>query len=429
MPLFKKEAYRTKSKPPRGVRWATTKVSANLIKQEKQQGIKGMKLGFVFDTRFTKYGNDYFSMGLSKDMLINRYLNLFDEMVVVGRYKEVKESPIGKFNKLNCEQIKFKCYSNDSSIKRLLNFRKDTKYIREVLKSCDAVVCRGWRGTILCKKLSKPYLVEVVNCPWDSYWNHGLFGKIVAPIMFCISRTAIWNAPYVIYVTNEFLQKRYPTKGKNVAISNVALQKSDSDVLNNRIDKILNSKTDKIVIGTAAAVDVPFKGQRFIIKALAKLKEKGNNDFVYYIVGSGDFTKLRHLAEKKGVSDRVRFGGNIPHNKVFEWFDLIDVYVQPSLQEGLPRAMIEAMSRGLPCYGTRTGGIPELIDKKCVCNNNRFISNQFVKFFESYNKDDAITHAKRNYNEAKKYEADILERKREDFIKMFYSESMREKND
>ena len=46
--------------------------------------------------------------------------------------------------------------------------------------------------------------------------------------------------------------------------------------------------------------------------------------------------------------------------------DTCDIYVQPSLQEGLPRALIEAMSRGCPCIGARTAGIPELLPEECL---------------------------------------------------------------
>ena len=349
-----------------------------------------MKLGFVFDTRFTKYKDDYYSTNLSVEMLTERYLSVFDNMVVVGRYKQVAENPTGKLVQSSSEKIEFKCVRDENPIKRVLHFHKENQYIESALRDCDAVVCRGWRGTGICRKLKKTYLVEVVNCAWDSYWNHGLIGKIVAPIMFSIRKVTTKKAPFVLYVTNEFLQRRYPTNGKSVAVSDVALDKFSNDIIEKRINKIENKPQDeKIIIGTAAAVDVPFKGQRFVISALSKLKDKGFNNFEYQIVGSGKNDKLKRLAEKKGVADRVVFKGSIVHDKMFAWYDSIDIYIQPSLQEGLPRAMIEAMSRGLPCYGTRTGGIPELIDKECVCNNNRFIAKKLARFLSNYKKESA----------------------------------------
>ena len=50
-------------------------------------------------------------------------------------------------------------------------------------------------------------------------------------------------------------------------------------------------------------------------------------------------------------------------DKVFEWLDTIDLYVQPSLTEGMPRAAIEAMSRGCPVVVSDVGGLKNLVDK------------------------------------------------------------------
>lgn len=377
-----------------------------------------MKLGFVFDTRFLKYENNYYSVSLSKRMLEDRYLNVFDEMVVVGREKTIKESPSGKLAKSNSDRITFRCIEDTPPIKRVINFKKDSDKIREILKDCDAVICRGFRGTSVCRKLGKPYLVEVVNCAWDSYWNHGILGKLVAPVMYLIRRISTKNAPYVQYVTNEFLQRRYPTNGKSVGVSDVALQEQIANgVLEKRLDRISQKKNgEKIVLGTAAAVNVRFKGQRFIIKAIAKLKKQGITNFEYQIVGGGSNKKLRVLAERLGVSDQVVFKGSIVHDQIFDWLDSIDIYVQPSLQEGLPRAMIEAMSRGLPCYGTKTGGIPELINPACVCSNNRRIADKFVVFLKEHTSEKAIKLAIENYHEAKKYEASVLRKRWQDFL-------------
>ena len=55
---------------------------------------------------------------------------------------------------------------------------------------------------------------------------------------------------------------------------------------------------------------------------------------------------------------------------VTEQLDAADVFVLPSRQEGLPRAMIEAMARSLPCVGSDVGGISELIPDWVVPPND-----------------------------------------------------------
>ena len=379
-----------------------------------------MKLGFVFDTRFLKYNDNYYCTNLSIELLTRRYLTVFDEMVVVGRCKDVSENPIGRYVKANNEKIRFQCIPVESPIKRIVNFKKNSKKIESVIKECDAIICRGWRGAFISKKLKKNYLIEVVNCAWDSYWNHGFWGKIVAPIMFWMRKITTYDAPYVIYVTQKFLQKRYPTQGKKAAISDVKLEEFDETVLTKRISKIESKGKDSLIhLGTAAAVNVPFKGQRFVIGALALLKERGMTNYIYEIAGSGDNTKLRQYANQKGVIDQLIFKGSIMHDNMNEWYDSLDIYIQPSLQEGLPRAVIEAMSRGLPCYGANTGGIPELLEDKCVSNNNHNLEKKFANMLADYNKKDAIKDAIRNYEEAKKYRSSVLDYELFCFLKKF----------
>jgi glycosyltransferase involved in cell wall biosynthesis len=81
------------------------------------------------------------------------------------------------------------------------------------------------------------------------------------------------------------------------------------------------------------------------------------------IVGDGRYRPtLEELARQLGVAARVRFRGLLPAGAAVQSeLDAADVFVLPSRTEGLPRAMIEAMARGLPCIGSAVGGIPELL--------------------------------------------------------------------
>ena len=81
-------------------------------------------------------------------------------------------------------------------------------------------------------------MIELVGCAWDSFWNHGLAGKILAPYLFMRTKREVKRAPFVVYVTSEFLQKRYPTRGVNTNISNVKLNKQNPEDLARRIEKI-----------------------------------------------------------------------------------------------------------------------------------------------------------------------------------------------
>ena len=218
-------------------------------------------------------------------------------------------------------------------------------------------------------------------------------------------------------MTNEFLQRRYPSKGKTIGCSNVALPILNESVLDVRLHKIKQmTKHNPIVIGTTAAVDVRYKGQEYVIQAIAELNKQGYN-FEYRLVGGGDKARLQSIAEKYRVADKVIFEGSIPHERVFDYLDSIDIYVQPSKTEGLPRALIEAMSRGCPCIGSKAGGIPELLDTPFIFNSGNV--QELANILASFDTEKMIKQAKRNFEFSKEYAKEVIETRRNEFFKQF----------
>ncbi len=171
-----------------------------------------------------------------------------------------------------------------------------------------------------------------------------------------------------------------------------------------------------------------YKGQQYIIRALGKLKKQGITNFEYHLVGGGDQSYLRSQAKKYNVEHQVKFIGPLPHEKVFAWLDTIDIYAQPSRQEGLPRALIEAMSRGLPCIGARTGGIPELIEPAYIFNNSRKEIDEIINILLSMTPDVMEKQARRNFEFAKSYERSILEKRRREFFEEFKNSAIASNN-
>lgn len=105
-----------------------------------------------------------------------------------------------------------------------------------------------------------------------------------------------------------------------------------------------------------------YKAPDVLIEAVRRLVQDGL-DIELLWIGEGRF---RRAMEEKcmtlGLAGHVRFCGHLPAGEaVRAELDKADVFVLASRTEGLPRAMIEAMARGLPCIGSRVGGIPELL--------------------------------------------------------------------
>jgi glycosyltransferase involved in cell wall biosynthesis len=108
---------------------------------------------------------------------------------------------------------------------------------------------------------------------------------------------------------------------------------------------------------------VPVKGQSLLVESVAALRERGV-DATLTIVGDGpELPALRALAERRGVSERVRFAGAVGQDEIRAYYERADVFALPSFAEGLPVVLIEAMATGLPVVASRITGIPELVEE------------------------------------------------------------------
>jgi len=118
--------------------------------------------------------------------------------------------------------------------------------------------------------------------------------------------------------------------------------------------------SDAPVIGTVANL-LPIKGYEIMIEALSAIIAKVPTAH-YLIVGAGSDEyrqQLQQLCRKQGLIDRVHFVGF--QDPVWPYLSAMDLYVQPSLDEALPIATVEAMAMGKAIVATRVGGLPETV--------------------------------------------------------------------
>lgn len=387
-----------------------------------------MDLLLVYDDKaaLDREGNVYIGTAFSNSAL-ECYFQHFDHVTMLVRRADISPDDTKKLsgmNKVITDRLSVVFLPNPTAnIKSYFNPVLRRKYKQVVLneiKHDRAVIVRvpSSSGTIAadyCHKIGKPFLAEAIGCPWDSLWNHSLEGKIMAPSSWRNMRHVMGNAPYSVYVTNEFLQHRYPTRGITAAISDVELQPMNSSVLDARL-KHIRKHCGRLKIATSGGL-VPYKGQQFVIRALAELKKQGNTNYEYHLAGSGDDETLRSLAGDLGIAGQVVFEGRLAHERVFTWLDEMDLYIQPSLQDGLPRAVMEAMSRGLPALGAWTGGIPELLEAKYIFPRKDV--SAIARMLSTISSEEMETMAERNFNHAKDYQKEVLDKRRYDFYSAF----------
>ena len=126
--------------------------------------------------------------------------------------------------------------------------------------------------------------------------------------------------------------------------------------------KELDIPPDSLVVGYVGWL-IPIKGVTYLVSAMAKVAEKYPKS-ILVLVGKGDDkgeeeVHLRKQVEDVGLAGKVRFLGWRPD--VDEVMGCFDIFVLPSLNEGMGRVLVEAMAAGLPIVASRVGGIPDLV--------------------------------------------------------------------
>lgn len=112
-----------------------------------------------------------------------------------------------------------------------------------------------------------------------------------------------------------------------------------------------------LVLGAVSRFD-PVKGLAFLIQAFAQLKNQANLQLV--LVGDGpERPTLESLAQDLGIIDRVYWPGF--RTDILDLLPAFDIFIQPSIFEGLSMSILEAMAACLPVVATNVGGIPEIV--------------------------------------------------------------------
>jgi colanic acid/amylovoran biosynthesis glycosyltransferase len=107
---------------------------------------------------------------------------------------------------------------------------------------------------------------------------------------------------------------------------------------------------------------VPVKGQAVLLEALASVRRRGL-DVTLTIVGDGPLRdSLRDLARDLGVENIVEFTGSVGQDDIAAHYRGADLFCLPSLREGVPVVLMEAMATGVPVIASRIMGIPELVE-------------------------------------------------------------------
>jgi glycosyltransferase involved in cell wall biosynthesis len=194
---------------------------------------------------------------------------------------------------------------------------------------------------------------------------YGYYGRAMSGVIRLVERALARVTDRIVTLTDrgaqEHVQYRIAGPEKFVTIpSGIAL----SEFRSVRVDPVVKRKEMGVpaegpVIGTVGRL-VPIKGHEWLLKAAPRvLAEFPQTTFVF--IGEGPlWSQLRQLAAELGITSHVIFLG--ARQDVPECLAVFDLFAFPSINEGMGRALIEAMAVGLPVVASRVGGIPDIVE-------------------------------------------------------------------
>ena len=367
------------------------------------------------------------------------FLDVFDHLVVAGRSRPLQSHPISEYYNISSgRDVTFNLFPNiNTPAGRLKYIKSVDKSLKNLVEEVDGVIIRavsdlGWIVYKHAWQMKKPIAMEMAACAWDSTWNHGnRFGKLYAPIRYFRDKKIAKSADYVIYVSEAFLQNRYPTAGQVTVASNVRINKTPQVTLKRRLERIkmVEEKQLPYRIGLIGNLDNSIKGVADALDALACVQEqKKSGCFEFFHLGPGYPEPYEQQAKMLNIDYLVNFEGTMQSgDAVLEWLDKIDLYIQPSYQEGVPRATIEAMSRGCPVVASTAGGIPELISEQWLHKPGKIneLSDLILKMIQSPNLQ--VKAARENFAKAQTFTNEILMPRRTEFWQS-YAEFAKDRN-
>lgn len=313
-------------------------------------------------------GGEIWSPTIFSHTYLRRYLAVFEQVRIVARVEDAV-SPAERWVRSDGPGVSIlplpDYYGPVQYIKKLRQLRKRAQ---QAVRPEDAVILdNGQIGLLLTSYLHHhrhPYGMYVVGDPQEMF-QYGAVRHPLSPFFRWWSpqrlRRQCANACAVAYVSKIRLPERYPG-APGVFTTHFAIDglKTEEYVEAPRPEQPGKRNWNILYVGTLAQL---YKAPDILINAVNQCIRAGL-DLKLTLVGDGKHRReLEERVAAYGLKAHVRFLGWLPGgDAVLAQMDQSDLFVLPSRAEALGQVFVEAMARGLPCIGTTSGGIPELLD-------------------------------------------------------------------
>ncbi|MCC6848632.1 MAG: glycosyltransferase family 4 protein [Deltaproteobacteria bacterium] len=312
--------------------------------------------------------------GIEGPAFWERYLDVFDSVTVAARTTPPREGDAARRPPIEGPRVSVAPLPDYRGLRGWLQARSKVRAtLRRAVADADALCLRA-PGPIAAAawrlRGRRPFAVEVVGDPHAALAPgavRGLARPLARHRLTRELRAMCRSAAAVAYVTSAGLPERYPAADWWTSYSSLDLEDDafiDEATLASRAAwrarPSRGTAIDPWRMVAVGSLAQPYKGYDVLIDALARLRTRGLvTDLT--LVGEGRLrAALAARAARAGVA--LRLPGHVPAGPaVRAHLDAADVFVLPSRSEGLPRALLEAMARGVPSVGTEVGGVPALL--------------------------------------------------------------------
>lgn len=214
-------------------------------------------------------------------------------------------------------------------------------------------------GALVARSVGIPYVVRVIHGlpePFKGLNNAKMVGYTLADRVI-----TDWLVDRVVAVSSDIeqvLTSRYGSKRVLCIHNGVDLEAVRVTTQRAALRRKWYIAEGAVVIGTVGRL-VPVKGHAILMEATRILRASMHN-VTLVLVGDGPLRyDLEASAKRLGVANAIVFAGH--QDEAYDFMNMMDIFVLPSLHEGIPMVVLEALALQRPVVATRVGGIPEVI--------------------------------------------------------------------
>lgn len=387
----------------------------------------------VLEQHFIRDGSDVYTDVQCDEHFWDRYLTVFDRLIVCARMRQAgPDDDLAGMLHSSRSEIEFVAIPDFvGATGPVRHWRAIRHALKKCLRRADAAICRlpSPISLVACPVFEAshvPWAGEMMMNPRTAYSRESMshpLQPLIQSIIVRSTKKACLAANGISYVTEHVLQEEYPCRAITNSHAKGYFTSSYSTI--NLSDDMFsmadwgNERPSKVVLAHTGKMSDYRKGHAVFIKTVALLRGVGVDAYGILIGDGPKRSEFESLANNLGVQEFCEFTGWASgFEEVQKQLQHAQFFVLPTLSEGLPRAIIEAMASGLICLGNNVDGIPELLDEGClsITNDASEYAEMILKLLSDWQEAQRVRN--RQFAKSHDYRSVVLNKRR----RAFYSE-------